>query len=352
VSKRFQPLAISAAASWTAVGGAEQTATSVRAGLMRRREHPSYRATARDPEWDEDEMLVVCSVDGVPLELAGAERLLRLLVPTVADLCEAAELRRRDLAATALLVAMPAPHGCVAGWRLGDVLVPELCRRTGLGFATVRQLASGHTAVLELVAEAGALLGGGIEAALVVAVDSYLSPDRLQELDAAYRFKSRRNVDGFCPGEAAAAVLLESPRRARLRAAQPAAMIDAVGVGREPQPWLGSDRVSTGAGLSEALRGALGTERAGWALCDLNGESYRAFEWGVALTRLGEELAGLARVVMPVATLGDVGAATGGVLLATALEAYRRRWSPAKRALLWTASDGAERAAARIAGEI
>ncbi len=342
----FRPLAITAAAARTAVGGGlSQTAASIRAGLARFGAHPTYEARCRDPEWEEREPLIVAAAPGVDPALHGAERLHALLIPVVTDLVAAAGLQRRDFAQCALLLALPAPDEAVVSWRLAETFAAELSRRTGLGFKATRQSLSGHAAGVELLAEASALLASGeVQSCVVAGVDSYLSADRMAALDEGYRLKSPRNVDGFCPGEAAAAVLVEGPRSRR----GARATIPAIGLGVEPEP-MRSDKVSTGRGLVEALRGALPPDRApDFLLCDLDGESYRAFEWGVAQARLGARLEGLGRAVMPARSIGDVGAATGPLLLATAVEAFARGWAPGEEALIFTASEGPLRGAARV----
>lgn len=344
----FRPLALTAAAARTAVGGTvEQTAAALRAGVARFGAHPSYLALSRDPVWEDREPLNVVAAPGIDPALRGAERLHALVIPVLTDLAASAELKRRDFAECALLLALPAPDEAVASWRLAETFALELCRRTGLAFKTSRQSLSGHGAVFELLGEASSLLASGeVQSCLVVGVDSYLSADRMAVLDEAYRLKSPRNVDGFCPGEAAAALLVEGPRSRRGAAAK--ATIAALGLGIEPEP-MRSDKVSTGAGLVQALRGALpAVNGPDFLLCDLNGESYRAFEWGVAQARLGARLAGLQRTVMPARSVGDVGAATGALLVATAVEAFERGWAPGEEALMFTASEGALRAAARI----
>jgi 3-oxoacyl-[acyl-carrier-protein] synthase-1 len=269
------------------------------------------------------------------------------LIPVLADLVETADLERRDLSECALLLALPAPDDAVVTWRLAETFAGELSRRTGLVFKIARQNLSGHAAGLEILAEASAILASGeAQSCLVAGVDSYLSEDRLAVLDEGYRLKSPRNVDGFCPGEAAAALLLEGPRSRR--GGVPKATIAAVGLGLEPEP-MRSEKVSTGAGLVQALRGALPPEGSPeFLLCDLNGESYRAFEWGIAQARLGARLVGLGRAVMPARSVGDVGAATGALLIATAVEAFERGWAPGEEALIFAASEGALRAAARV----
>jgi 3-oxoacyl-[acyl-carrier-protein] synthase-1 len=346
----LRSLAVTAASAITAAGAdVDQTCSSIRAGVTRLREHAYYESTPHDPEWEEGDPLVVAAVDGVDPLLDGPARLVALLKPALADLFRRAGLKRRDLAEHALLVALPAPDDAVASWGLGDAFVEGLCRELGLSFAATRSSRAGHAGVFELLREAGALLAaGGARSCIVAGVDSYLSEDRMQRLDGAWRLKSARNVDGFCPGEAAAALLVEAEKPARARGAPIQAVVSALGLAAEPET-VSSDRQSTGRGLTEALRGAMHPDRGpAWVLCDLNGESYRAFEWGVALARLGERLSGVRKLVYPALSLGDVGAATGAVLVAAAAAGFRRGYAPAGEAVLWTASDGPLRAAARV----
>lgn len=344
----FRPLHLTGVAARTAVGGnVEQTAASIRAGIARLGAHASYQATSRDPEWEPQEPLTVAAAPGINPALRGAERLHALLIPVLTDLVESASLLRRNFAECALLLALPARDEAVASWRLAETFAPEVTRRTGLVFKTSRQSLSGHAAVFELLAEASALLASGeVQTCLVAGVDSYLSPDRIALLDESYRLKSPRNVDGFCPGEAAAALLLDGPRSRRQGLSR--ATLTGLGLGLEPEP-MQSEKVSTGAGLVDALRAALPAEGApDLLLCDLNGESYRAFEWGVAQARLGERLSSLRQTVLPARSVGDVGAATGALLIATAVEALQRGWAPGGEALLFTSSEESLRGAARV----
>ncbi|MCC6557369.1 MAG: hypothetical protein IT372_30835 [Polyangiaceae bacterium] len=346
----IRPLAVTASSAITAVGdGAAQTCASIRAGIARLREHAYYLSTPHDPEWEEGDPLVVAAVGAVDPLRDGPGRLIALLTLALSDLFRTAGMKRRDLAACALLVALPAADDGVASWGLGDAFVEAACRDLGLTFAAVRSSRAGHAGVFDLAREAGALIASGAaRTAIVAGVDSYLSEDRMTHLDGAYRLKSARNVDGFCPGEAAAALLVEDARAARARGAAVEVVITAIGTGTEPET-VRSDRQSTGAGLTAALRGALREGRApAWVLCDMNGESYRAFEWGIALARLGEQLGTIRKVVYPTMSLGDVGAATGAVLVAAAAAGFRRGYAPAREALLWTSSDGPLRAAVRV----
>ena len=55
-----------------------------------------------------------------------------MLVLALADLTRNAELRRSELLASALLLALPEVDAVVARWQLAETLVPALLRRLGL----------------------------------------------------------------------------------------------------------------------------------------------------------------------------------------------------------------------------
>jgi 3-oxoacyl-[acyl-carrier-protein] synthase-1 len=344
-ARGFRPVLVKAASVISAAGDCvEQTCTSIRAGICAFKQHEARVSASAD----ETRPVTAAPVAAIDPAIVGAARLIQLLAPVLRDVVARAELARRDLGDTALLLALPAPEAAMSAWGLGDEFLDELRKHTGLRFASAAAFAAGHAGMISLLAEASALLATErVRSCVVAGVDSYLSPDRLAALDASYRLKSARNVDGLVPGEAAAALVVEAADRRRPRGA-PLGVVSAVGLGEEPETVC-SEKASTGRGLCEALR-AVVPASCPWVICDLNGESYRAFEWGVARTRMGEVFSALRRVVVPAASLGDVGAATGGVLLASALAALQRGYAPAEEAIVWSASDGPLRAAARVGG--
>jgi len=345
------PLAITAVGAVSAVGAnALQTCTSIRAGIARLADHPFFESIAADPEWQPAEPLTAASYRDIDPLLDGTERLLELAIPPLVETGRQARLRRADLEDSALLVALPAPDDAVGSWNL-EGLVAELCRRTGLdGFAASKQNRAGHTGVFELVREAAGLFESGqCRRAFVVAVDSFLSADRLELWDRAWRLRSARNADGFVPGEAACTLLIEPVEEARRRSARVLATVEAVSLGREPNPFA-SDRSSTGTGLCQVLDAVIPAEESAfWVCCDLNGESYRSFEWGVSCVRLHGKLSGLGRLDHPADSIGDVGAATGGILLAYAAHLLDLPAPPAPRAVLYTSADDGQRAALGVA---
>jgi len=342
----FLPLSLTAMSARTAVGDdIEETCASVRAGIVRLREHPTYRSIAPDGP---GEPLVTGRVDGVDPGCKGRERLLGLLVPVLEDVMRRGDVSPFDCARVALLVSLPVPEPVVDTWHIEETFVEEIQKRLALRFGQTHFTRSGHGGAIELFLEAQALLAiGAVDACIVAGVDSYLSLDRLEPLDAAYRLKSRRNVDAFVPGEAASALLFENAERMTHRNARVLARIMSVGVGDEPNTMAG-DLSSSGTGLTGAMRAALGNESIGLVLSDFNGESYRGSELGIAGARVGKKLANAERWVFPVLSMGDIGAASGALLVGLAAEAFRRGHAPEGDALVSASGDGSRRAAARV----
>jgi 3-oxoacyl-[acyl-carrier-protein] synthase-1 len=350
-----QPAAITGIGAVSPVGcTAAETAASLRAGICRFCEQERlYRPLTADPQWDRPEPLVASVVPGVPLPVAGAARLVELGARALRDLFRTAALRRGDVDRTGLFLALPEQDAVTAGWALDASVGAALWARLELpplSVASVR--AEGSAGSLAILADAAAALHAGrYDLAIVVGVDTFIDRDRLRHLDDDFRVKSARATAAMVPGEAAVALLLERPDAAARRGALALASIASVATANEPQIRAG-DRESSGRGLTEALRRALRGNPAGaprWVLCDLNGEAYRAIEWGVVRTRVARELGAIARLTHPADCLGDVGAATGGVLVGQALAGFARGYAPAREALLWAGAAGELRAAARIA---
>jgi 3-oxoacyl-[acyl-carrier-protein] synthase-1 len=252
-------------------------------------------------------------------EEAGGERLITLALGALRALVRDAELTRDELRSSALLLALPEAGPDVAGWDLARAFAPALLGRAGIDPpARVAVDQSGHGAALVLLEAAARLLHDRkVGRCVLVAVDSYLDAERLTEWDERRgRLRSDRNPDGFLPGEAAVALLFEPPgeRRALAAVAPPA-------FGVEPQP-IGGDKNG------------------------LNGESHRAFEWGLARMRLTPAL-DEARVRHPADCVGDVGAASGALLVGLAAHLLERGRA-ATSALVFTASSAGQRAATLV----
>ena len=346
-----QTIVISGYAAISPVGlNVGQTCASIRAGLSRFAEHAYYECEGEDPEWDETEPLIASSVHIIDPFIDGPERLFQLILPPMNKLFSEAKLKRKDLEAGGFLLALPYPDEIVKSWSLEKTFVSDLYKRTGLKPFKVHKVNQfGHTGVFRLIEEAITMLRSGeVSFCVVGGVDSYLLEERLEFLDKSWRLKCTKAVDGFIPGEAAAMILLEKAEEAARRKHPILTSISNCGFGRESQP-ISSDKNSTGKGLAEAIEKVLqpmGEEsNLQWVICDLNGESYRGFEWGITQTRLHKAFCDIKLISHPADCIGDVGAATGGILAACAVHAFQRGYNIADKALLWTASDDGFRAA-------
>lgn len=184
---------------------------------------------------------------------------------------------------------------------------------------------AGHAGVLTaLAAAAKALSQGTLKRALVVGVDSLLKEEELGWLNAGGRLKTADNPTGLQPGEAAGAIWVEREADADKRGAKVLAWLDNVQVDRNRTPRQAGDP-GDAAALARAIRRCLGTRRSvGTVYADLNGETDRAMEWGLALQRLGANIALPAVPRTPATSLGDTGAASGAVALAAAVYGFTR----------------------------
>jgi len=112
-----------------------------------------------------------------------------------------------------------------------------------------------------------------------------------------------------------------------------------------------SDDVCLGEGLTTAMTQALATVEPGRFVddvyCDINGERYRTEEWGFALLRVQERLRSTTYKT-PVGDYGDVGAATGALLLILAVQAWQRGYSGGDLSMVWSSSDRGLRSAAVV----
>ncbi|MCC6559329.1 MAG: hypothetical protein IT372_40925 [Polyangiaceae bacterium] len=334
-------------ASVTAVGmasglgdGAADALAAIRAGICGFEEIEGYSpltapGAALEP--------LIAAPAGPPPRTAAAT--VALLAVALQDLVARAGIARRDLAATPVFAAVPAPDRSPRARAIGAGLFPGLARRAGIAVAPGSAILSrGHAGVFVAIQAALSAFARGAGACVVAGIDSWLDVESLSALDAADRLKTPRNPDGLIPGEAAVAILIEPPGRPR-RGGLPLCAIGAPGLATEEKP-IGCGDPSTGGGLAAAIQAAAGegTAPLSWALGDLNGEMYRAAEWGRARVRAAAQLQGPARLWHPADCLGDVGAATGGVLLAVAARALEKGYAPADRAVLFAGADDGLRA--------
>lgn len=341
---------ITAIGALTPLGGnAEQTTAAVQAGISAFSEHPLLYCTPKDPEWGDGLPMFVAAVPTIGSSEIGIERFVQLAIPAINEVMSKAKLTRHSLGRTGFFIALPQVNEANASLNLESLFLPMLFKRTGLKMKFAQVLNEGRVGVLSQITKAIALLeSDDLDQCIIGGVDTHLLNEHLLLLDECWRLKSERNVDGFIPGEAAVMLMLETEAHARARGATPLAVINAIGTGVEPEAFA-SLKESTGTGLAAAINGALYEKPADFQIkniyCDFNGESYYAFELGLILSRLGVRLVPSQAINHPAECYGDVGSASGGLLIACAIGRFLKIPMKSQEALIWTANDSGKRVA-------
>ncbi len=220
--------------------------------------------------------------------------------------------------------------------------IPEENRRLYLG---------GHTGFVSAIQEAiGLLSAGQIDRCLVGGIDSCVEPRFVKAAAAKGVLKTSTNPVGFVPGEAAAFIWLERAYDAHGRHVKPAALI--LGTGFVSS---GSDRCSddppTGVALARAIHEALSASHSSrqpvaYIISDLNGDEYRARDWGNALLRLRNRYnLGELPATIPALSFGETGAASAPIGLCLGITGQQRGWIPRGLIAAWSSADKGSRAA-------
>jgi hypothetical protein len=214
-----------------------------------------------------------------------------------------------------------------------------------LGRPVARAIAQpgGRASALEVLSAAlQDLAAGSIDTALVGGVDSQLRGPVLERLEEEGRLRTGQNPQGFIPGEAAAFLVLQGGEAGR------GAVGRILGTSVAVEPTVASGEPNQGVGLSTVLRavrdaGALDSPPL--VVCDLNGERYRALEWGLATTRAFGDLHGDLDFWHPADCIGDAGAALGVLDVVWGVHALRMGYAGAATVVVWGASDNGIRGA-------
>jgi len=283
----------------------------------------------------------------VPLEKPwrGREKLLRMAELAIGE-CTAhlppASLREIPLL---LAVAERDRPGRLQG--LDQSLLQDLMERCGGPFhPDSRVIGNGRVGGIEAIDLASRFLvrpqGGSC---LVVGTDGFLSAATLTAYHARKRLLTAGNSDGFIPGEAAAAILLE---RSTARS-NGGLSIRGWGFARE-EAGLESELPLRGEGLAGAIRESL--SRSGldyhsidYRICDANGEQYPFKEAALAMARTLRVRKESFDLWHTADCIGEVGAATVPCALAMAWYAAEKRYAPGPGILLHVGNTDGQRAA-------
>jgi len=218
-------------------------------------------------------------------------------------------------------------------------------------WAAIHIVRGGHTACALALEEAREWIQQYDLPAVLLAIDTPYAADTLMWLEqrnlvteahSPYRGVARANPYGRIPGEAAAALLIGPSH-------EPAwSLLAGLGIADEPLTF-DTDGPCIGAGLTQAARAALQQGKTpphaiADLIHDLNGEPYRADEFGFTSLRLSGELSPDYRRHVPALASGDV--MTASLALHTAVAAWRHKGdSAAPPQLILSSSDDPSRAA-------
>jgi 3-oxoacyl-[acyl-carrier-protein] synthase-1 len=215
--------------------------------------------------------------------------------------------------------------------------------------AKVEVIETGHAAGTMAVRAAWEAVRAGAEFALAGGVDSYLDPDTLEWLEAneqVHGAAPANNAWGFTPGEAAGFVLLASAAAAGQYRLPQSFQLLSTATARETK-LIKTDAVCVGEGLTDLFRALAASlvpgTQADQLYCDMNGEAYRADEFGFAVLRVGGLFRDPGGFIAPADCWGDVGAASGPLLLLLAEAAARKGYAPGPVAGAFTSAESGER---------
>ncbi|MCH8506659.1 MAG: hypothetical protein LAT50_20425 [Ectothiorhodospiraceae bacterium] len=254
-----------------------------------------------------------------------------------------------DEGATPLIlgVAEPARPGRIDG--LEDALIPEVEAELGRRFHPGSVvIAGGRLSVAQGLHRARKLLvAAEADSVIVAGVDGFLNAPALAAYEARERLLTSTNSNGFIPGEAAAAVVVELARVSD----EPQFLCMGLGFGTEPASVEAEDQPLRADGLVQAIRGALdevGVTLAAtdFRITDVSGEQYGFKEAALALSRLLRERKPEYDIWHPADCVGEVGAAIGAVVLGVASAAVTKAYAPGNNILAHFGNDDGQRAAA------
>ncbi|MEM6994654.1 MAG: beta-ketoacyl synthase N-terminal-like domain-containing protein, partial [Myxococcota bacterium] len=330
-----------------------QTAATIRTRLSRfvAWEHGAVAA--------DEEPIAVAPIDPDLGDCPWSEKLAGLIEQPVhealwqARLYDGVGFRARfgTVARIGLWAATPSPTRPRAGVREVEDVAARLATVLPLRPDGVEVVALDHGAGLTAIARAAeAIATRRCMVAVVVGADSHLHAPWLEMLVQRDWAKHESRPHGFVPGECGTCVVLERAETAARRDAVPLARLAAVAVDHEARP-IGPEEPVRAEGLSRVVHSCLDAVpelSPALAVADLNGERWRSLEWALMKTRCLGRLGDFA-LLHPSDCVGDVGAAGGGLHVATAIRALERGYSGGESVLLTSSSPLGPRAAAVLA---
>lgn len=218
----------------------------------------------------------------------------------------------------------------------------ELIEGAGIEACSVECVAGDETSPARVLARLRSELHGRDGPVLLCAVDSLLDRLTLARASARKRLRTDTNVDGFAPGEAAAAVLVHP------RAQHSSSRVAGIGFATEPGT-IHDEQPCEAQGMTAATRAALA--EAGWGfadlqlwLADLGGEQYEFEELALTHARLPTERCDGVELWHPSQSFASVGVAGSVANWIIATWAARAGWTPGRKVACSSAAAAGNRA--------
>ena len=247
----------------------------------------------------------------------GEARLVRLLVSALQQ-CLNAD-KSIDIEHTPLILCLPTrdrPGRPIAN---DDDFLSAIQQELGRPFSGLsRILSHGHVSVAVALRLARQMLHESdtrIKHLLIASADSLINQKDLSEYETQDRLLTSCHSDGFIPGEAGAALVVE-----RTSDSPQAMHCLGLGFSMEPAPIL-SGKPCRADGLTTAIRGALEEaqipmQEMAYRLTDISGEHYDFREAALALSHTLRVQRDEFDLLHPADCVGDTGASLGLILLA------------------------------------
>jgi 3-oxoacyl-[acyl-carrier-protein] synthase-1 len=331
---------------------AKDSCAAIRAGISRIGESPEFRVP------DAKGHLVPASCAWVSGITDGHRRFLRhyrMALRAFTEAISQANLVESNLKDSKIYLCIAEPERIEIDSRIQDRLISRICKTLGLSDLSSRThiFSLGHAGVFyALNAAIADLVAGQIQYAIVGGVDSFLDEATLEWLTDINRLKTDSTVNGIIPGEGAAFVVVENRETALTIGRSCLARLDGIATAMESN-GIYADTPCRGEGLTNTLQLTLGGlpdhgVDTAIVVCDLNGERYRALEWGLALGRALAELRHSPAIWHPSGSIGDAGAAAGPINLSLGAVAVAKGYAQPRQVLVWGSSDDGQRGSAYL----
>ena len=323
------------------------SAAAVRAGISGFTEHPYMDDTEGEP-------MRVAMAPWLEADCEGLDRFEALLIPALKQALAPIADRADPGLRVALALGLPTERPGLPAHLWGG-LRARLAQQLPGRFAAEAVFPVGHAAgFVGLSAAWPRVASGEFDACVLAGVESYVEPETLQwleENDQLHGAGPLNNAWGFIPGEAAGAVLICREGILEPLGVPSLALLLGVGTAIESNR-IKTDTVCIGEGLTAAFRQCLAGLPGGAVVsdvfCDMNGEPYRADEYGFACLRTKEDFQSASDFMAPADCWGDVSAASAPLALVLSAVAGRKTYANGRYAFVWASSETGERGAGLI----